>query len=216
MNEREQQVIQNTEKFVHRQLVSEGSGHDWWHIQRVVNNARQIADTVDIDKWIVEMAALLHDLIDDKVTHDVTGSRQDLMKWLEDQRVSEQQIDHIFAIIDTISFKHGYKTLLSREAEVVQDADRLDAIGAIGIARSFTYAGSKGHLIHHPEESPRDNMTEDEYRYETNTAINHFYEKLLTLKEQMNTAEGYRMAEKRHQFMETYLEQFYAEWDGKS
>ncbi|MDQ0159330.1 HD domain-containing protein [Alkalibacillus salilacus] len=216
MNDRRQNIIQETEQFVQTKLETEGSGHDWWHIYRVVNNAKQIADTEAVDQWIVEMAALLHDVIDDKVTHDVESSRVELLTWLKDQHISYQQIDDIFAIIDTISFKHGYKTLPSREAEVVQDADRLDAIGAIGIARSFTYAGSKGHLIHQPDASPRANMTADEYRNETNTAINHFYEKLLTLKEKMNTAEGYRMAEKRHQFMETYLEQFYAEWDGKA
>ncbi|MET3684346.1 uncharacterized protein ABID56_002473 [Alkalibacillus flavidus] len=212
--EDEKEIIRRTEQMVKEKLESEGSGHDWWHIVRVVHNAQHISKTETVDAWVVTMGALLHDVIDDKVVVDPDLERANLESWLENQGVSQYHIDQILAIIDTISFKHGFEALPSLEAEVVQDADRLDAIGAVGIARCFTYSGSKGSPIHDPNLFPRESMTPDQYRRGDSSAINHFYEKLLTLKDKMNTEEGYRIACERHQFMEQYLQQFFAEWDG--
>ncbi|GEN46040.1 HD domain-containing protein [Alkalibacillus haloalkaliphilus] len=207
-------VIQNTEEFVRTKLEQEGTGHDWWHIARVVELTKTIAEDEEANLFISIMAALLHDLIDDKLVEDKEAALHEVKSWLDSQQVVEHDQVHILDIIQTISFKEAHNHLTSLEAQVVQDADRLDAIGAVGIARCFAFAGAKGNLIHDPDEEPEINMSQEQYREKNGTAINHFYEKLLKLKELMNTSTGYQLAEERHQFMEQYLEQFYKEWKG--
>ena len=207
-------AILNTADFVKGKLKKEGSGHDWFHIERVWNLARSISKEEDANGFVCEMAALLHDLIDDKITQDIQQSRSEMVQWLNDQEVNEFDIDHILHIIDHMSFSSGGK-VSTIEGKVVQDADRLDAIGAIGIARCFQYSGFKEQLIYDPEIQVREKLTKESYRNEPSTAINHFYEKLLKLKELMNTDTGKKLAEGRHEFMERYLEQFSFEWEGE-
>ncbi|SER05863.1 HD domain-containing protein [Piscibacillus halophilus] len=206
-------LIQSTMEFVRSELENEGSGHDWWHIFRVTKTARRIAEKEGADLLICTMAALLHDLADEKLNETEEAGVKRVTDWLDQIKVTGNQREQILTIIQSISFKGGHgPTLNSLEAKVVQDADRLDAIGAIGIARCFTYAGSKGNIIHDPETIPREGMSLEEYRKRDGTAINHFYEKLLRLKDLMKTNTGYEMAKQRHQFMEHYLEEFFDEW----
>lgn len=210
-----EKVIEHTVEFVRSELGGEGSGHDWWHIYRVTKLTETIAQREGANLFICKMAALLHDIADEKLNESEEAGLAKVRDWLEGQEVEANDLEVIMEIIGTISFKGGNGPKLTRlEAKVVQDADRLDAIGAIGIARCFTYAGSKGHLMHDPTIKPRESMTKEEYRSNENTAINHFYEKLLKLKELMNTEEGYRLANERHQYMEKFLKQFYGEWEG--
>lgn len=206
-------LIQSTMEFVRSELENEGSGHDWWHIFRVTKTARRIAEKEGADLLICTMAALLHDLADEKLNETEEAGVKRVTDWLDQIKVTGNQREQILTIIQSISFKGGHgPTLNSLEAKVVQDADRLDAIGAIGIARCFTYAGSKGNIIHDPETIPREGMSLEEYRKRDGTAINHFYEKLLRLKDLMKTNTGNEMAKQRHQFMEHYLEEFFDEW----
>ncbi|WP_175614455.1 HD domain-containing protein [Piscibacillus halophilus] len=206
-------LIQSTMEFVRSELENEGSGHDWWHIHRVTKTARRIAEKEGADLLICTMAALLHDLADEKLNETEEAGVKRVTDWLDQIKVTGNQREQILTIIQSISFKGGHgPTLNSLEAKVVQDADRLDAIGAIGIARCFTYAGSKGNIIHDPETIPREGMSLEEYRKRDGTAINHFYEKLLRLKDLMKTNTGNEMAKQRHQFMEHYLEEFFDEW----
>lgn len=205
-------IIHRTEKMVRDQLLNEETGHDWFHIERVTKNALEIGAKEDADLFIVHLAALLHDLADDKVVEDEAKALKDIEVWLEKQEVPKADMAHILNIIQTISFKGGnFKTLETLEAKVVQDADRLDAIGAVGIARCFVYSGSKGQAIYDPAIETRENMSVEEYRKGKSSAIHHFYEKLLKLKDLMNTKAGYEIAEERHAFMETFLEQFFKE-----
>ena len=194
----EQTIIQAAERYVQQELANEASGHDWWHIYRVTQ------------------LALLHDIGDEKFNESEEAGLLKVQQWLEANNVSTEQTNHILSIIANMSFKGGNtgKTVTTLEGKVVQDADRLDAIGAIGIARVMAYSGNKGRLIHDPHKQPREQLTQEEYRNGEDTAIMHFYEKLLKLKEQMNINYGRLLAEKRHQFMELYLEEFYQEWDG--
>ncbi|RTR35881.1 HD domain-containing protein [Robertmurraya yapensis] len=175
--------------------------------------ARRIATEEKADLFICEMAALLHDIADEKLNASEVEGLKKVTNWLESIGVEQSVIEKIIAIISTISFKGGGQpALTSLEAKVVQDADRLDALGAIGIARTFAYAGSKGDLIHDPAIKPRESMTKEEYRNGKSTAINHFYEKLLKLKDRINTDYAKKIAEERHQFMEEYLRVFFSEW----
>jgi len=206
------QVIENTISFVKEKLQNEASGHDWFHIERVWKNTKVIGQKENVDLFICEMAALLHDLIDDKLFSDVEKAKQEITDWLVSQKLKEDEVSHILEIITTISFKGGNNApVTTKEAEVVQDADRLDAIGAIGIARCFTYAGNKGIPIYDPSISVRNDLTVKEYREGQSTAINHFYEKLLKLKDLMNTLTGKQLAEKRHAFMKQFLNEFFRE-----
>lgn len=212
------EIIELTVQFVKDSLQGAESGHDWWHIERVWNNAKLLLKTEDVDHFIVEMAALLHDIADSKF-HDgdeEIGPKK-AGEFLRKIGIQEIQIIHIQQIIRNMSFKSSLDNLnfSSKEMEVVQDADRLDAIGAIGIARAFTYGGFKNRELYNPEIPPALNMTKEEYKSSTAPTINHFYEKLLLLKDKMNTKTGCKLAEERHQFMLTYLEQFYNEWNGK-
>lgn len=214
MTEKEAQLLAQAEAWIKEKLAADASGHDFWHVIRVCLLAKIIAHEEEGDVFICQLAALLHDMADDKLNDDPKKAHQDILTWLADHDVSQKQSDQIMMIIDTISFKGGHgKPLTSLEAKIVQDADRLDAIGAIGIARCMAYSGHTGRLIHDPDRLPRETMTVEEYRKD-GTAIMHFYEKLLTLKNRMNTAYGRQLAEHRHQVLVSYLDEFYAEWDG--
>lgn len=207
-------VIYQVRKIIQDMFANEGSGHDWWHIYRVVNIGKKIAEKENADLFYVEMAALLHDLPDEKLTIVEGDAYETIRQLLYELKMSGEDIEAIINIIITVSYKGGHnRPPETIEAKVVQDADRLDAIGAIGIARCFTYAGSKGHVLYDPTMKPRENMSESDYRNGQNTAINHFYEKLLKLKDLMTTDTGRELAQVRHQFMESYLTEFYKEWD---
>ncbi|MFD0673211.1 HD domain-containing protein [Cohnella sp. GCM10027633] len=209
-------ILEAARYWVREKLERENSGHDWWHIDRVVRTARTIATAEGANAFVCELAALLHDMADEKLNDDPAAAQQELERWLAGSGVSEEDAAHIVEIIDTMSFKGGSRPpMRTTEGRVVQDADRLDAIGAVGISRVFAYSGAKSRPIHDPDVAPRGSMTEEEYRSGRDTAINHFYEKLLKLKDLMNTDAGMALAAERHRFMETYLEQFYAEWDGR-
>jgi len=211
-------LIDNTILFVKQKLENAEAGHDWFHIERVYKNALLIAQDEVCDIQIVKLGALLHDIADSKFNNgDETIGPKVARDFLESQRVEEAVIIHVVNIIKNISFKGGNfeKKFNSIELEIVQDADRLDAIGAIGIARTFNYGGFKNRQLYNPEIAPKLNMSKEEYKKSEAPTINHFYEKLLLLKDKMNTKTGKNLAQDRHQFMELFLSQFYAEWDGE-
>ena len=213
------QIINNTILFVKNQLTHTEGGHDWFHIERVYKNALLIAEEEECDLTVVKLAALLHDIADSKFHGgDETVGPKTARTFLESQNVSEDIILHVIAIIENISFKGGNfeKKFNSKELEIVQDADRLDAIGAIGIARTFNYGGFKNRPLYNPNIQPNLNMSKEEYKNSESPTLNHFYEKLLLLKDKMNTETGKKIAQKRHDFMVTFLSQFYAEWDGEA
>ncbi|NNC69662.1 MAG: HD domain-containing protein, partial [Flavobacteriaceae bacterium] len=194
-------------------------GHDWFHIERVFNNAKLIAQVEKADVFVVSLGALLHDIADAKFHGgDETIAPRLAHKFLSDQGIDDLLIKHIIKIIENISFKNSLSAdkerFRSKELEIVQDADRLDAIGAIGIARAFNYGGFKNRELYNPAIEPQLNMSKQEYKNSTAPTINHFYEKLLLLKDKMNTTTGKQIAEQRHQVMEAYLQQFYDEWNG--
>jgi len=210
-------LINNTIKFVQQELKNAEGGHDWFHIDRVRKNAKLIAQSEKVDIEVIELGALLHDIADSKFQNgDEKIGPKKALDFLISQDVDYNTIDHVVAIIENISYKGGHqqRTFNSKELDVVQDADRLDAIGAIGIARTFNYGGFKHRAMYNPDIKPELNMSKEEYKISTTPTINHFYEKLLLLKDIMNTATGKEIAQQRHQFMETYLEQFYNEWNG--
>ena len=210
-------IINNTILFVKNQLSNAEGGHDWFHIERVYKNALLIAEEEECDLTVVKLAALLHDIADSKFHNgDESVGPKTARTFLESQNVSEAIISHVIAIIENISFKGGNfeKQFHSKELEIVQDADRLDAIGAIGIARTFNYGGFKNRPLYNPNIQPNLNMSKEEYKNSEAPTLNHFYEKLLLLKDKMNTETGKKIAQKRHDFMITFLSQFYSEWDG--
>lgn len=211
-------LIANTILFVKQKLENAEAGHDWFHIERVYKNALLIAQDEVCDIQIVKLGALLHDIADSKFNDgDETVGPKVARTFLKSQKVSEEIIIHVVSIIENISFKGGNfeKKFNSIELEIVQDADRLDAIGAIGIARTFNYGGFKNRQLYNPEIAPKLNMNKEEYKKSEAPTINHFYEKLLLLKDKMNTKTGKILAQERHQFMELFLSQFYAEWNGE-
>jgi uncharacterized protein len=211
-------LISKTIVFVKEQLEGAEGGHDWFHIERVYKNAKHIAETEDCDLEVVALGALLHDIADSKFHGgDETIGPKTARRFLESQNVEEQTIVHVINIIENISFKGGNfeKQFHSKELDIVQDADRLDAIGAIGIARCFNYGGFKNRALYDPEIEPNLKMTKEEYKNTQAPTINHFYEKLLLLKNKMNTETGKQIAAERHQYMEDFLSQFYAEWNGE-
>ena len=213
-----QEIIQKTIGFVKDALADAEGGHDWWHIYRVWKSAKHIAQHEDVDIFIVELGALLHDIADSKFHGgDEQVGPQKAREFLQSIQIDAQVIDHIEKIISNISFKGGRlpQNFKSPELDVIQDADRLDAIGAIGIARTFNYGGHKGRTIYNPDIKPNLQLTKEEYKSSEAPTLNHFYEKLLLLKDRMNTRTGTEMAEKRHDFMLAYLDQFYKEWDGE-
>lgn len=214
----EEELIAKTELFVKKELEGAEGGHDWWHIERVWKNARLIARQENANNFVVELAALLHDIADAKFHNgDENIGPQKARLFLESLSVRNDITDHIENIIKNISFKGGNfnASFHSIELTIVQDADRLDALGAMGIARAFNYGGFKNREIYNPTIKPDMQMTKEAYKKSTAPTINHFYEKLLLLKDKMNTATGKKLAEERHRFMETYLEQFYMEWEGE-
>ena len=207
-------IIQNTIAFVQDTLKNAEGGHDWWHIYRVHVNAKRIAANENVDGLVVELAALLHDISDSKFNGgNETLGAEIARDFLTNQKLDSQTIEHVVQIINHISFKGGKesRTFHSKEFDVVQDADRLDAIGAIGIARTFNYGGFKGNEIYNPNVPPNLNMTKEEYKKGGQPSLNHFYEKLLLLKDLMNTKTGADLAAQRHAFMELYLTQFFEE-----
>lgn len=211
-------LIDNTIVFVKEKLQNAEAGHDWFHIERVYKNALLIASDEDCDLTIVKLGALLHDIADSKFNDgDETVGPKVARTFLESQNASEETIVHLTNIIENISFKGGNfeKKFSSKELEIVQDADRLDALGAIGIARTFNYGGFKNRQLYNPAIPPKLNMSKEEYKNSESPTLNHFYEKLLLLKDKMNTPTGKKLAEQRHHFMEHFLAQFYAEWDGE-
>lgn len=212
-------LIENTIAFVKESLKNAEGGHDWFHIERVYKNALRIAEDETVDLHVVALGALLHDIADSKFHKgDETVGPRFAKTFLETQDVDEFVMTHVIKIIENISFKGGntIKAFHSKELDIVQDADRLDALGAIGIARTFNYGGFKNRAIYNPEIAPQLSMTAAQYKASTAPTINHFYEKLLLLKDRMNTETGKKLAQERHQFMETFLEQFYKEWNTKN
>lgn len=209
-----EQIISKTISFVKNTLADAEAGHDWFHIERVFHNAQKINATEQGDSLVVALAALLHDIADPKFNNgDEEIGPRIAGDFLSSLVLDEQLILHVQQIIRNLSYKAslGLVTFQSKELDIVQDADRLDAIGAIGIARAFTYGGYKNRVLYDPEIKPNLSMTKEEYKNSTAPTINHFYEKLLLLKDLMKTREGKRMAGERHEFMLTYLEQFYSE-----
>jgi uncharacterized protein len=210
-------LIDNTIAFVKEKLHNAEGGHDWFHIERVYKNSLLIAKNTNCDLTVVQLGALLHDIADSKFHNgDETIGPKTARIFLEAENASEDIIKHVVNIIENISYKGGNfeKKFSSTELDIVQDADRLDAIGAIGIARAFNYGGFKDRSLYNPEIAPVTNMTKEEYKKNNAPTINHFYEKLLLLKDKMNTETGKQIAAERHRFMESFLSQFYAEWEG--
>jgi len=216
------QLVEETITFVKETLQDAEGGHDWFHIQRVFRNSLLIAKDEDVHILTVSLAALLHDIADAKF-HDgdeKVGPKL-AQQFLSSLPVAKKIVQHVVKIIENISFKNSLEKnqnskFSSLELQVVQDADRLDAIGAVGIARAFNYGGFKNREIHNPEIPPKLNLTKAEYKKSNAPTINHFYEKLLLLKDKMNTKTGKKLGEERHQFMLDYLEQFYEEWNANS
>jgi uncharacterized protein len=214
----QQEIIRKTSEYVRQTLAGAEGGHDWWHIYRVWKLANKIGTEEGADLFVIELAALLHDIADPKFHDGDEEIGPELAKeFLEKQGVDEAIIDHVDKIIRNISFKNSFQNagFQSEELDVVQDADRLDAIGAIGIARAFNYGGFKNRPLYDPGIPPNQVLTKEAYKNSVSPTINHFYEKLLLLKDLMNTPTGKRMAEERHHFMEIYLERFYNEWEGR-
>ncbi|MDG1714001.1 HD domain-containing protein [Lacinutrix sp.] len=212
-------LIEATKAFVKKELANAEGGHDWFHIERVYNNAMLIAKNETVNIEIVALGALLHDIADSKFHDgDDTVGPKKARKFLFEKSVDSVIIEHVIKIIENISFSSSIEktnVFNSLELQVVQDADRLDAIGAIGIARAFNYGGFKNRAIYNPEITPNLNLTKAEYKASTAPTINHFYEKLILLKDKMNTNSGKKIAKKRHDYMIGFLEQFFAECKGE-
>lgn len=211
-------ILKQTESHIQKLLDGEGSGHDWWHIHRVRNTSKKIATVEGADLYIVELAALLHDIADHKFHDgDETIGPKIAGDWLQSLNVANDDILHVQEIIRDLSFKGAnvdtpMKTI---EGQCVQDADRLDAMGAIGIARAFAFGGHKSRALHDPNSTPTMHNSFDAYKNDEGPTIHHFYEKLLLLKDRMNTNYGKQLANERHTFMEQYLSRFFSEWKGE-
>ncbi|MBT3174638.1 MAG: HD domain-containing protein [Lentimicrobiaceae bacterium] len=219
MSKENQIVIEKTVEFVKLELYGAEGGHDWWHVYRVWKNSIAIGKTEDCNKLIVELSALLHDIADPKFYNgDENIGPQKAEEFLVSIGLSNEIIDRIIYIIRHVSFKNTFdnNTEKNNELNIVQDADRLDAIGAIGIARTFNYGGFKGNELYNPDIPPKNYKSKREYKSGNSPTLNHFYEKLLKLKGMMNTEAGIKIANNRHQFMEVFLKQFYSEWNGNS
>ncbi len=211
------QLLNNTIKFAQQSLKNAEGGHDWWHTYRVWNNTKRILQTENADTMICELAALLHDIADHKFHNKEKNYGAKIAEeFLQNQKLATGKIQRITFIIENISFSSEIdsKTEKNIELQIVQDADRLDALGAIGIARTFNYGGYKNRAIYDPDQKPKKYVTSEEYTESQSPTINHFYEKLLLLKDKMNTTAGRKMAEERHGFMEEFLERFFREWGG--
>ena len=210
-------LIEKTRLYAEKELADDGSGHDWWHVYRVWSIAKKIAQKENADQTIVELAALLHDIADWKFNDgDESAGPSQVSAWLNKNGVDPGLVDEVCEIISTLSYKGaGVATPMGTiEGKIVQDADRLDAIGALGIARTFAYGGNKNRLMYHPEEAPVMHKNFEHYKNNKGHTINHFHEKLLLLKDRMNTESAKILAEQRHLFMKNYLVRFHKEWDG--
>lgn len=210
-------IILKTIDFVKEKVKNYDAGHDWWHIERVWRNAQYINQFEHGDAFIIDLAALLHDIADAKFFNGDENVGPAIAKdYLNTNLIDFRVIEQVGQIIENMSFRKslGLVDFQSQELDIVQDADRLDAIGAIGIARAFTYGGYKNRELYNPEIPPLSSISQEEYKKSTGPTINHFYEKLLLLKDKMKTRTGKRLAEERHYFMEKYLDQFYKEWNG--
>jgi len=216
----ETDYVAKTAKYIKDKFSGEGSGHDWWHMYRVWQLSKEIyKNEHEANHLVVELAALLHDIADWKFNDgDTEAGPKAAREWLMSINVSEDIIEHVEEIIHTISYKGAgvASNTETIEGQIVHDADKIDALGAIGIARVFAYGGSASREIHNPEIKSVLHKTFEEYKNNNGTSINHFYEKLLLLKDRMYTDTGKQIAESRHQYMEKYLEEFYKEWDGKA
>lgn len=211
-------ILKITENYVKTNFNQESTGHDWWHIKRVHDLSLQINEIEKKDEFIVRMIALLHDVFDEKFSDgDVKQNLENLMKKLNIyNEIDEKDIKNIIHSIENLGFKGGFNNIeISDEGKIVQDADRIDAIGAIGIARCFAYNGKKGNVIYDPDTGIVEINNQEEYRNKKRHTINHFYEKLLKIKNTINTEAGKTIAIKRTEYMENFLDEFYKEWDGK-
>ncbi|MDA8216002.1 MAG: HD domain-containing protein [Dehalococcoidales bacterium] len=212
----EAEILKAAALFVKREMVGDASGHDWWHAYRVARTTRVIAQEEGANRFVCELAALLHDVADEKLNDTEEAGLRKVRASMGENGVDQAAAAHVLEIISTMSFRGGGRPgMRSPEGRAVQDADRLDAIGAIGIARVFAYCGARGLPIHDPNLPPRAHLTAEAYRHEKSSGINNFYEKLLKLKDLMNTRSGRRMAESPHLFMADFLRHFKAEWDGR-
>ncbi|MEN1935886.1 HD domain-containing protein [Paenibacillus sp. 102] len=213
---KKQEQIQKTIDFVKHILEKDASGHDWYHIERVHKLAISLSEKEGGNRFVIEMAALLHDVADEKLNESEEAGMKKVSDWLEGLGVAEEEKEHILYIIANMSYKGGHGgNVETVEGKIVQDADRLDALGAIGIARTFAYGGAKGRLMYDPNIPPKEEMTKEEYRKNDDPSLNHFYEKLLKLKDLMNTDAAKREAEVRHRYMEEFIEQFMKEWNAQ-
>lgn len=217
-----EEIITKTAAMVKEKFQANGAGHDWWHIYRVWQMAKTIARGEElagkeVDLFAVELGALLHDLGDYKFNNGKDVGVELSSEWLASLAVPETVISEILHIIENLGFKGGHDAnkMQSSAGKIIQDADKLDGMGAIGVARCFAFGGSKGLLMHDPENPPKLNMTKEEYMKSNGTSINHFYEKLLRLKEMMNTETARKLAQHRHEYLEEFLAEFYAEWEGE-
>lgn len=211
-------IVSRTAQHARQTLAADSTGHDWWHIQRVRTCALRIGQREGADLYVVELAALLHDIADWKFHggDDSLGPSR-AARWLASLNVEASTVDHVSEIIAGVSFKglHVPTPMRTLEGKVVQDADRLDAIGAIGIARAFAYGGHAGRALYDPAVEPQQHASFEAYKKSTGPTINHFYEKLLFLKDRMNTATARQLAEERHRFMVDFLKRFDAEWNAR-
>jgi uncharacterized protein len=208
-------ILAAAANYVQDEFGHDSSGHDWWHMHRVAATARKIAREENANEFVCELAALLHDIADEKFNESEEEGIAKVEIWLHQNKVEQEVVRQIVEIIATMSYKGGHRPpMRTLEGQIVQDADRLDAIGAIGISRVFAYSGAHGRPIHDPDRLPRREWSPEQYRSGEGTAIHHFYEKLLKLKDMMNTQYAKRIAEERHQYMESFLHRFYSEWEG--
>ncbi|MBU5350851.1 HD domain-containing protein [Paenibacillus barcinonensis] len=209
-------ILRAARAFVQEDASRHADGHDWTHIERVTRLAARLAHEEGADPFICELAALLHDVPDEKLNDSLEAGMIKLHAWLDSQPLAPAAREAVLNIISTISYAGGQGPVLSSlEAKVVQDADRLDALGAIGIARTFAFAGARGREMYDPSLPPREQMTREQYRNERSTTINHFYEKLFKLKDLMNTSRGRQLAQQRHDYMVQFVEQFKNEWEAQ-
>ena len=212
------EIVGKTKEYVRSKLGNEATGHDWWHAFRVWKTAKYIAKKEGGDLFIIELAALLHDISDWKFNKGSSSPGLKLARnWLKNLKVDEKIIQRVCDIIKDVSFKGaGVKSKMeTKEGKIVQDADRLDTLGAIGIARVFAYGGCAKREIHNPKIKFKLHKNFKQYRQGGKTSINHFYDKLLLLKDLMNTKTGKKLAGERHEFLEKYLKQFFKEWNLK-
>lgn len=214
----QEEILSKTRAFVQKVLENEGTGHDWWHIKRVRDTAMMLAEREGADPFVTELGALLHDIADHKF-HDGDehiGPRT-AQKWLDENGVPQDVSAHVVRIVKEVSFRGAEvdTPVSSKESAVVQDADRLDAMGAIGIARAFAYGGSRSRPLFDPPEAPEMHDSFEEYKSSSGSTLNHFYEKLLLLKDRMNTPAAREIAVQRHEFMQQFILQFLKEWDNK-